>query len=156
MLFFCVCFFFLRIRRPPRSTRTDTLLPDTTLFRSVQRHSPRAPCRRAANVGAAPLPLRPARAGRSRLREARYALLDTRRSRGGRTDAPRAKSFRQTSWTGPDKSLHRHSCDCVIERIDRMSVARAHRLKADRQETTEERRVGNECISTFRYRMSPY
>src|SRR3546814_3561008 len=29
-----VCFFFLMIRRPPRSTRTDTLFPYTTLFRS--------------------------------------------------------------------------------------------------------------------------
>src|SRR3546814_2302952 len=29
-----VTFFFLRIRRPPRSTRTDTLFPYTTLFRS--------------------------------------------------------------------------------------------------------------------------
>src|SRR3546814_14556212 len=29
-----VNFFFLRIRRPPRSTRTDTLFPYTTLFRS--------------------------------------------------------------------------------------------------------------------------
>src|SRR3546814_16101871 len=29
-------FFFLRIRRPPRSTRTDTLFPYTTLFRSVE------------------------------------------------------------------------------------------------------------------------
>src|SRR3546814_9533148 len=28
------CSFFLMTRRPPRSTRTDTLLPDTTLFRS--------------------------------------------------------------------------------------------------------------------------
>src|SRR3546814_11782552 len=28
-------FFFLTIRRPPRSTRTDTLFPYTTLFRSV-------------------------------------------------------------------------------------------------------------------------
>src|SRR3546814_12052673 len=27
-------FFLLMIRRPPRSTRTDTLFPDTTLFRS--------------------------------------------------------------------------------------------------------------------------
>src|SRR3546814_13489895 len=27
-------FFFLRSRRPPRSTRTDTLFPYTTLFRS--------------------------------------------------------------------------------------------------------------------------
>src|SRR3546814_4362514 len=31
-----VCFFFLMRRRPPRSTRTDTLFPYTTLFRSVQ------------------------------------------------------------------------------------------------------------------------
>src|SRR3546814_151873 len=30
----CFCFFFLMIRRPPRSTRTDTLFPYTTLFRS--------------------------------------------------------------------------------------------------------------------------
>src|SRR3546814_4971517 len=30
---FCY-FFFLMIRRPPRSTRTDTLFPYTTLFRS--------------------------------------------------------------------------------------------------------------------------
>src|SRR3546814_6599760 len=30
-----MCFFFLMIRRPPRSTRTDTLFPYTTLFRSV-------------------------------------------------------------------------------------------------------------------------
>src|SRR3546814_6359170 len=28
------CIFFLMIRRPPRSTRTDTLFPYTTLFRS--------------------------------------------------------------------------------------------------------------------------
>src|SRR3546814_20594108 len=37
---YCICsfyfvFFFFMIRRPPRSTRTDTLFPYTTLFRSV-------------------------------------------------------------------------------------------------------------------------
>src|SRR3546814_421802 len=32
---YSLCFFFLMIRRPPRSTRTDTLFPYTTLFRSV-------------------------------------------------------------------------------------------------------------------------
>src|SRR3546814_17969353 len=32
--FVVYCFFFLMIRRPPRSTRTDTLFPYTTLFRS--------------------------------------------------------------------------------------------------------------------------
>src|SRR3546814_11087355 len=30
------CFFFLRLRRPPRSTRTYTLFPSTTLFRSEE------------------------------------------------------------------------------------------------------------------------
>src|SRR3546814_19532581 len=30
----CFCVFLLMIRRPPISTRTDTLLPYTTLFRS--------------------------------------------------------------------------------------------------------------------------
>src|SRR3546814_5727085 len=33
-LFVVFSFFFLIIRRPPRSTRTDTLFPYTTLFRS--------------------------------------------------------------------------------------------------------------------------
>src|SRR3546814_15910174 len=36
-----VFFFFLMIRRPPRSTRTDTLFPYTTLFRSIDRPSAR-------------------------------------------------------------------------------------------------------------------
>src|SRR3546814_16865143 len=30
----CIYCFFLMVRRPPRSTRTDTLFPYTTLFRS--------------------------------------------------------------------------------------------------------------------------
>src|SRR3546814_7543608 len=38
MFSMCVFFFFLMIRRPPRSTRTDTLFPYTTLFRSVAEH----------------------------------------------------------------------------------------------------------------------
>src|SRR3546814_20908902 len=32
--YYIVYFVFLMIRRPPRSTRTDTLFPYTTLFRS--------------------------------------------------------------------------------------------------------------------------
>src|SRR3546814_17533713 len=43
MLLLLCLFCFLRIRRPPRSTRTDTLFPYTTLFRSVS-----AACARAA------------------------------------------------------------------------------------------------------------
>src|SRR3546814_15406451 len=50
MLYPCLCidylyfFFVLMIRRPPRSTRTDTLFPYTTLFRS------RGPLSPAANM----------------------------------------------------------------------------------------------------------
>src|SRR3546814_12428504 len=46
-----VLFFFLMLRRPPRSTRTDTLFPYTTLFRSIARqcscsaHDRVRPCR---------------------------------------------------------------------------------------------------------------
>src|SRR3546814_8191251 len=50
-------FFLLMIRRPPRSTRTDTLFPYATLFRSVGRD--RSIARRLLLVGAvaAPEPL---------------------------------------------------------------------------------------------------
>src|SRR3546814_10607598 len=44
LVYFCYMFFFLMIRRPPRSTRTDTLFPYTTLFRSSGRRSRSSPC----------------------------------------------------------------------------------------------------------------
>src|SRR3546814_4318006 len=43
-------FFFLMIRRPPRSTRTDTLFPYTTLFRSRRRRAPDSRPRRRGLV----------------------------------------------------------------------------------------------------------
>src|SRR3546814_4516959 len=43
--------FFLMIRRPPRSTRTDTLFPYTTLFRSRDRRH-RSPRRRPGRTAA--------------------------------------------------------------------------------------------------------
>src|SRR3546814_1269543 len=62
------------IRRPPRSTRTDTLFPYTTLFRSLLRQHD--PARRAARIPAAPL---------SRQEEALGGLCQAavRRARGG-------------------------------------------------------------------------
>src|SRR3546814_986221 len=45
--------FFLMIRPPPRSTRTDTLLPYTTRFRAIVRAAVGPECgRRAARAGA--------------------------------------------------------------------------------------------------------
>src|SRR3546814_16557057 len=68
VILFC-CFYFLMIRRPPRSTLTDTLFPYTTLFRShrdLGRH--RAAARRspAAHDGApGPRPAATSRTGRN-------------------------------------------------------------------------------------------
>src|SRR3546814_9098795 len=45
--------FLLVIRRPPRSTRTDTLFPYTTLFRSARRSMSAAPFHRHAGRGRA-------------------------------------------------------------------------------------------------------
>src|SRR3546814_14384843 len=50
-LVYCVFFFFLRIRRPPRATRTDTLFPYTTLFRSAPRERKDAPQMLVAEAG---------------------------------------------------------------------------------------------------------
>src|SRR3546814_11596458 len=50
----CFCFFFLMIRRPPRSTRTDTLFPYTTLFRSRFPDQPTGTQQRITNDKAEP------------------------------------------------------------------------------------------------------
>src|SRR3546814_13297954 len=89
-----VVLFFLMIRRPPRSTRTDTLFPYTTLFRS-----PVGLVHRRRDAGAA----------------AHHA--------GGWGD-DRPETPRRGRNRHPDRS--------------------------------EERRVGNECVSTCRSRWSPY
>src|SRR3546814_13982003 len=49
-VFLAFLFFFLMIRRPPRSTRTDTLFPYTTLFRSdhVRENLSRVTCHQDA------------------------------------------------------------------------------------------------------------
>src|SRR3546814_19849442 len=44
-------FFFLMILRPPRSTRTDTLFPYTTLFRSLSQQITLIVCRRIVVIG---------------------------------------------------------------------------------------------------------
>src|SRR3546814_8631766 len=64
-LFLLLLFVFKR-RRPPRSTRTDTLFPDTTLFRSLR-------SRRALRP-AAPRHLRRAPVGPARRRQPRSGL----------------------------------------------------------------------------------
>src|SRR3546814_2006371 len=49
--------FFLMIRRPPRSTRTDTLFPYTTLFRSSASHQERLTMRNQQDVASMSCPV---------------------------------------------------------------------------------------------------
>src|SRR3546814_17153334 len=46
-----ILIFFLMILQPPRSTRTDTLFPYTTLFRSRSPHEDRLPVENRQNRG---------------------------------------------------------------------------------------------------------
>src|SRR3546814_9464172 len=99
--------FFLMIRRPPRSTRTDTLFPYTTLFRSCTRRRP-APHSMERNTGigshavlthrmAAARPARPARVHAHR---AAGRDLDDLDSRGDRSEehTSELQSLMRTSY----------------------------------------------------------
>src|SRR3546814_16196930 len=79
--FVLLCCFFLMIRRPPRSTRPDTLFPYTTLFRSDRR------------VAARLLPRHPAAAAA----DGAHALGPHRQrvERGGGARQPRAEQLRR-------------------------------------------------------------
>src|SRR3546814_7102236 len=77
-----IVFLFLMIRRPPRSTRTDTLFPYTTLFRSL-RHRVRTGLRVAHP--------RPARRGRHM---AGRGVGAAARGRGGRAPQRRRRTGR--------------------------------------------------------------
>src|SRR3546814_9858862 len=104
-MFFC---FFLMIRRPPRSTRTDTLFPYTTLFRSTRssatRRPPRSPSAPTGKGG---------RCSTWRLRTAAWARRNCascwirRRSRaaGSRADSIRNDSFRSGLAVEPGRGV---------------------------------------------------
>src|SRR3546814_11336320 len=90
-------FFFLMIRRPPRSTRTDTLFPYTTLFRSV--------CQTNAETGA----------GARRASKCRKTCEDLRpsqcRARSGRSSGKHwLCADHERSAAGPfAQAPHRHA-----------------------------------------------
>src|SRR3546814_16077616 len=87
------CFFFLMIRPPPRSTRTDSLFPYPTLVRSSRPSAPHAWRRRGAEARSRGSPHRPgldrvARSGDRRGLWRQHALEPDRdRVRAGAADA---------------------------------------------------------------------
>src|SRR3546814_7959178 len=85
--------FFLMIRRPPRSTRTDTLFPYTTLFRSVVSEGP---VRRGEVIAGF---LR-----RLRVEEPGMASVEQRRGSSGRSPASWNRQTAVHRMAGPGRS----------------------------------------------------
>src|SRR3546814_13718552 len=122
------------IRRPPRSTRTDTLFPYTTLFRSEQ--LPLDELAGAADPGQAFGKLWvAARAEHDFDHRERFGLL---------VEFPDmidpGHDARQAVWELADIA-HRFPAHLVEQMLDKVR--------------SEERRVGKEGVSTCRYRWAP-
>src|SRR3546814_14962957 len=108
------------LRRPPRSTRTDTLFPYTTLFRSVE-----------------------ILVDRGAILDLRHLIIGIIIIEGGGIERQRAvhEAVLGADFKGVD-----------IFRLERRAIIDGGKL----HERSEERRVGNECVSTCRSRWSPY
>src|SRR3546814_20235671 len=117
------------IRRPPRSTRTDTLFPYTTLFRSQAQASQKFSENVLDSVDRWSLHI---------TQEARLAGLPA-----DVVDAARAAA--QADGLEGWKLVLKMPCYLPV-----MQNAR------DRSLRSEERRVGKECVSTCRSRWWPY
>src|SRR3546814_12008876 len=115
------------IRRPPRSTRTDTLFPYTTLFRSRSGHTPAVDVVSLADDGAVEVLL-------SSPLQAAPSLFEV--TAGG------------MAWTLPPDT------DPVA--LHRAAAGQAAPCPALVEVRSEERRVGKECVSTCRSRWPPY
>src|SRR3546814_13481432 len=128
MLLFCL---FLMIRRPPRSTRTDTLLPYTTLFRSCTTEACgfRDALPDFAGVDAAIIGISKDSVARHEKFKAKYELPFTLAS-------------------DEDGKV----CEAYGTWVEKSLYGRKY-LGIDR---SEERRVGKECVSKCRSRWSPY
>src|SRR3546814_13487303 len=120
------------IRRPPRSTRTDTLFPYTTLFRSddPDAYVPTGHQLKAWLFGGQSI-------------AARFALFDLGEFKGATVadlfGDDRYFADADAFWTAQNEAI---------------AARRAAYLEEGWR--SEERRVGKECVSTCRSRWSPY
>src|SRR3546814_15934144 len=131
------------IRRPPRSTRTDTLFPYTTLFRSQWQARP------GAGGGDPALPRPPARTGGLRRErgavDAPAAADDRRRGRRGARHAPPAGRRRLVPQPeargGASRARVPRETDAEVHRLVR-AVARAQPHRAGPLVSTDAIRGG--------------
>src|SRR3546814_4752638 len=108
------------ILRPPRSTRTDTLFPCTTLFRSLR--SPEAGCRDRA-PGSRPGGGGPAGGGQA----ARQAVGAARRRFCLRRQVQRRRRIRSEEHTSELQSLMRISYDVICLNTNTNTTTREHK-----------------------------
>src|SRR3546814_15070558 len=121
------------IRRPPRSTRTDTLFPYTTLFRSV------------LPLGARPIfQLSPT----ATILVASQAPGTKAHGSGIPFDDPSGDRLRE--WMGFSKEEFYDASKVAI-----LPIGLCYPGRAGSGGRSEERRVGKECVSTCRSRWSP-
>src|SRR3546814_1049123 len=109
MLYVIIYFFFLMIRRPPRSTRTDTLFPYTTLFRSQeQRIEQREQRQRRDRLDEAREPQRHPRDIRVARRQNRERQADRqpREQRGGGEQDVRGEQIGHACQRRPERTDH--------------------------------------------------
>src|SRR3546814_14668741 len=123
------------IRRPPRSTRTDTLFPYTTLFRSRP----------------------PGDAGDDRRGVDRRSVRRRARTRAAfRPDRRPAEPCQRTGGRAAYGGARAAECGggrrALLPRRRRVSASCSGLGRPPR---SEERRVGKECVSTGRSRWSP-
>src|SRR3546814_12977841 len=117
--------FFLMIRRPPRSTRTDTLFPYTTLFRSVFELQVDAVMFRF-------------------VRHLEHAHRH-----------PRLEAVERVGRVRRQLRLQLRECPGTQQRAQALPLPQASVGLVFGPPRSEERRVGNECVSTCRSRWSP-
>src|SRR3546814_13183465 len=128
------------IRRPPRSTRTDTLFPYTTLFRS------------SAAAGTVTGEVRAIHQAAAGIRPA----LPVRRYRRGK---PLPEAHQGQAAAALDGRPEHHRPGLLAQRHE-AALGDPHATPAERSlgaelARSEERRVGKECVSPCRYRWSP-
>src|SRR3546814_11306246 len=129
--------FFLMRRRPPRSTRTDTLFPYTTLFRSLEGEAEAFGGRRGAGV----------ERGVLGLRQVDQLLIVA--------EVERQQLFGGLIGGGAqlaqiDAELRVEGAHAVQRAVDVDGVVMSSCARS------EERRVGKECVRTVRSRWAPY
>src|SRR3546814_20874222 len=139
------------IRRPPRSTRTDTLFPYTTLFRSSVSPTAGLISENFADVENITTGF---------FAQGYYELTDTIRATGGiryTWDRRNTVLHNVRAYGLPGTATVGGLDNCVNADNDAPGVcAQTQKAKFDYPARSEDRRVGKECVRTVSSRWAPY